>query len=167
MKIYIIGFMGVGKSTIGKHIAKELGFSFIDTDSLIVNKENMKITEIFKKHGEEYFREIERQVLLDLNKEDNCVISTGGGLPLYKDNMDVILESGVSIWLSAKKETILKNLKNDFSRPILNGSNKEQVIEELLSQRSKVYCRAQYQIDVNSKSVKNIVNEIKAEIFRE
>ena len=109
-RIYLTGFMGTGKSTVGAYLSRITSRRIIDTDSLIEKESGMTIAEIFKSHKESYFRELERNVLISTFQLKNVIISTGGGLPCYEDNMKLINANGISVCLMARPEVILSRL---------------------------------------------------------
>src|SRR5688572_1061429 len=106
MKLFLVGLPGSGKSTIGKQLSNLLNLPLVDTDDLIIQKEKSTIEEIFKYHGENYFRELEKKTLHELIASDKLIISTGGGLPCFFDNMEVINKNGISIYLNVSPESI-------------------------------------------------------------
>jgi len=118
MRIALIGFMGCGKTTLGKLLAKRLGYKFIDTDSEIEKRIGLTIPKIFEKHGEKFFREKEKEVMLDILKKDNIVIATGGGLPAYKNNMKILNENALTVFIDVDFETIWNRIKQDANRPL-------------------------------------------------
>jgi shikimate kinase len=161
MKVFLIGFMGVGKTTVGKIVANKLNYKFIDTDSEIESKSKMKISEIFVRLGENHFRKLETNLLNDIIKsENNIIISTGGGMPIFNNNIKLLKENGISIWLKADDKKILSNLQHDKTRPLLNKNKKEEIIKEMLKQRSKMYSMADYTISVDEKNIQQVVNDI-------
>ena len=128
MRIFIIGFMGSGKSTVGKELAGRLGYRFIDMDQEIERDQGMSINEIFNGPGETFFREMESKLLKQLIKLDDIVVSTGGGVPCNKDNMEIIKTNGISIYLEMSPEAILSRLKDaSDERPLI----KDKDINEL------------------------------------
>lgn len=146
MRIFLIGFMYCGKTTIGKKLSKLLGYEFIDTDSYIENKLNKSVTEIFAQEGECFFREQESLCLQELSQRENVVISTGGGLPCFNNNMDKIKEIGKSIYLKLTSTQILSRAeKSKRPRPLLANKNSEeklQYITSTLQEREKFYLQA-------------------------
>lgn len=160
--LILIGFMGSGKSTVGKELASRLKHTFVDTDKLIEEKQGCSITTIFKEQGEEVFRQMETELLKTfLQEEKPLLISTGGGLPLRQENGHLLKQMGVVIWLEVSKATVLERLQNDSNRPLLSGNNREDSIEALLNSRREQYQKlADLVIDVNNASVKQIVDEI-------
>jgi len=148
--------MGVGKSTLGKIVAKKLGLKFIDTDLNIEEKCSMKISEIFKKKGEEFFRLEEEKEVLETLKKSNCVIALGGGAFMKKMVRDRILRDAVSIWLDTNLKTLNKRIKWNKKRPLLDGTNTQIAINKLYAQRKNIYKLANYRInckDLNKEDV--------------
>lgn len=139
-QIILVGFMGTGKTTTGKILAKKLGVKFIDTDLEIINKEKIDITSIFEKYGEEYFRKCETDVLMQLLKNNYAsVISTGGGIVLSAENRKMMKNNHV-VLLQASPAEIVKRICEDKERPLLNsGSNLLEKVTNLLAERNDLY----------------------------
>ena len=137
--IFLIGFMGCGKSTIAGLLAERLGVSQVEMDELIVQEQGMPITEIFEKYGEEHFRDIETALVRRLQAQDGVVVSCGGGAVLREENRRVMKESGVIIWLTAEPETILERVKHSTDRPVLNGNMNVEYITALMEKRHDCY----------------------------
>ena len=159
--IYLIGFMGVGKSTIAKQLAKQLNISFLDTDQKIEDQEKKSISNIFKINGEIYFRKLETKLLYQLNNKQ--VIACGGGLPLFNNNMVYIKKTGVSIYLKASSDFLFSRLKNKKNRPLISKFDKyelQQFICDQLTEREKIYSKATYKISVDGKTNEEILGEI-------
>ena len=160
--IYLIGFMGVGKSTIAKQLAKQLKISFLDTDQKIEDQEKKSISNIFKINGEIYFRKLETKLLYQLNNKQ--VIACGGGLPLFNNNMEYIKKTGVSIYLKASSNFLFSRLKNEKKeRPLISKFDKQelqQFICNQLSEREIIYRKATYKINVDDKPNEEILGEI-------
>ena len=131
--------MGVGKSTVGKRLAKKLKLDFYDSDQEIEKKTGVDIATIFEYEGESGFREREKKIIHDLCQLKNIVLSTGGGVVLIKQNRELLLTSGVVFYLKASIETILNRAKNENSRPLLKTTNKKERISDLLKQRVPLY----------------------------
>ena len=169
--IILIGFMGCGKSTIGKEIAKEYDLHFLDIDAWIEEKEQMTISEMFAAKGETYFRGLETKCLEVLLEESNNnsqsdtmgkVISVGGGLPIKEENRQLLKQLGTVIYLKATEETIYNRLKTDTTRPLLQGDNPKQKIKNLMEVREEFYCQASdFIVEVDHKGIRKIVEEIK------
>jgi shikimate kinase len=149
--VYIIGFMGSGKSTAGRKLASLLGWTFTDLDVKITEYTGMTIPEIFSQKGEDYFRNAESEVLKSLKNNSNCVISTGGGTPCHCGNMDFMLESGLTIYLKMTPAQLKKRLKGSTTqRPLLKELNNKELndfIEAKLAEREKWYNRAEFIVD--------------------
>ena len=160
--IILIGYMGAGKSTIGKILAEKKQIPFFDTDIGIEEKQGRKISEIFRQEGEEDFRGLETDMLEELKEQkQKQVIATGGGLPMKVENQELLKKIGVIFYLVVKKETILERLREDKSRPLLMGEEKEKKIEEMLRIRDPIYQRlADFCIQTDGKNIKTVVNEI-------
>lgn len=138
--IILIGFMGCGKTTFGKWIAKNKRMKFVDTDEIIEKNEQCTINEIFKNRGEEVFRNMETEVIRKLlDTAQNSVISAGGGLPVKQINRGLLKELGTVVYLRTPKEELVKRLLNDTSRPLLKGGNIEQKIDTLMGLRKDIY----------------------------
>ncbi len=146
MKIVLIGYMYSGKTSVGKRISNMLGFEFKDTDTIIEKSCGKSVNDIFNMEGEEFFRQKERETLLDLLEEDNIVISTGGGLPCYKDNMQLIKENCKSIYLQLSPAQILSRaMVSKRKRPLLENLSAEEklrYIETSLMEREPYYRQA-------------------------
>lgn len=163
MRIILIGFMGVGKTTIGKIIAKKLKLNFVDMDNYIEKREGKSISKIFEEYGEQHFRELESESLKDLIKSDNIVISTGGGIITTKENSDILKKEKIVIFLDANTQTILNNLSKEIDkRPLLsNSKNVENTISNLLNQRYEKYNSiCDIKIDINEKNIEEVVSQI-------
>lgn len=163
MRIILIGFMGVGKTTIGKIIAKKLKLNFVDMDNYIEKTEGKSISKIFEEYGEQRFRELESESLKDLIKSDNIVISTGGGIVTTKENSDILKKEKIVIFLDANTQTILNNLYKEIDkRPLLsNSKNIEYTISNLLNQRYEKYNSiCDIKIDINEKNIEEVVSQI-------
>ncbi|WP_297890063.1 shikimate kinase [Sulfurihydrogenibium sp.] len=156
--IYLVGFMGSGKSTVGKILAEKTGRKFIDIDKLIEEKEGRKIKDIFEKEGESHFRQLEKKQLEELLNTENYVISTGGGLGANPENMQKMKENGIVVWLDITLNTVLERCKNDEDRPLLKQPIEK--IKQLFEERKKVYGLAPYRINVENKTPMQIVEEI-------
>ncbi len=141
--IILIGFMGSGKTRVGERLAQKLSYQFRDTDRLLEQKLQDTISHIFATQGEEFFREKETALLKELQPGlKHVVLSTGGGLPLREQNTKLLKEMGFVVYLKASKETTLKRLKGDKTRPLLQGEDPEKRIETLLKDRTPIYEKA-------------------------
>jgi shikimate kinase len=139
--IYITGFMGSGKSTVGRILADKLGFKFIDLDRIIEIDQGKKIKDIFKLDGEKYFRDIETKIVEKIYKNKECVFACGGGVVERKQNMDIIRRSGVVVYLKISSGDALKRLKYVKDRPLVEVGQREETIKKLLSKRDVLYMK--------------------------
>jgi shikimate kinase len=157
--IILIGFMGSGKTSVGEVLAKRLSYNFRDTDRLLEKKAGDTINHIFDNYGEEYFRNMETELLRNMQKMlDNTVLSTGGGLPLREQNSKLLRELGYVIYLKASKETTLKRLKGDRSRPLIKGDDIVNKVDKLITARTPIYEKAaQKTIVTDDKTIDEIV----------
>jgi shikimate kinase len=162
--IYLVGFMGSGKSTVGKILAEKLNMNFIDIDKLIEEKEGMKIKDIFEQKGESYFRELERKQIEAIVNQEGLVVSTGGGLGANLDNMNLMKKNGDVVWLDVSLNTVLDRLKNDQDRPLLKQPTEK--IRQLFEERKNVYRLANIRINADKKTPSQIVEEILTKIKR-
>jgi len=160
MNIVLIGFMGTGKSSVGRLLSKKLNYDYVDIDSLIVLKEKKEISEIFSEKGEEYFRKIESAMVKDVSAKDRQVISTGGGVVEKEENIKFLKKSGTVICLTATPEIIYERVKQNNSRPLLQGDNPLEKIKNLMQKREVFYKKADFMIDTSSISVEKVVEEI-------
>ncbi len=142
MIIYLIGFMGVGKSTVGRELSERLEYELIDTDELIEEKEGLSISSIFEKKGEAYFRSLETETVKELSSCDNIVVSCGGGIIKNEENVRLMKESGKVILLTATPEVIYERVKDSTARPLLEGRKSVEGISDLLDERKMLYERA-------------------------
>ncbi|MBI3358027.1 MAG: shikimate kinase [Nitrospirae bacterium] len=164
--IVLIGFMGTGKSAVGRRLAKEIFSRFVDTDRLIEEKTGKKVVDIFAEEGERRFRALEAEVIREVMKGERLVVSTGGGAVLNQDNLDLFYQNGTVVWLAARPEIILKRAQRRIgNRPLLRGSNPLLTIEHLLEQRKPYYKRAAFSVDTSDISIDEVVSQIKEKIF--
>lgn len=140
--LILIGFMGTGKTTIGKRVASSLGFRFVDTDQRIAKKAGKSIPKIFEEEGEEGFRAIETDVLRECAAKSDQVISTGGGIVTRPENLEILPEAGYVIWLKASPETIYERVRRNRNRPLLQVDDPMATIRDMLEQRSGLYEKA-------------------------
>ncbi|MCO5230832.1 MAG: shikimate kinase [Chitinophagales bacterium] len=146
MLYFLIGFMGSGKSYTGRNISELLSIPIIDMDKYIEEKENRSIAEIFEKDGEPYFRKLERDFLENLDPNNNLIISTGGGAPCFFDNMELMNQKGMTIYLNRSKEVVMRQLlKGIDKRPLLKGKSEDEIwafYDSKLSERKSFYEKA-------------------------
>ncbi|SNZ08430.1 shikimate kinase [Persephonella hydrogeniphila] len=156
--IYLVGFMGSGKSTVGKILAEKLKMRFTDIDQLIEKEEGKAIPQIFKEKGEKYFRELEKKMLEKIQEEKNLVVSTGGGLGADRENMEKMKKNGLVVWLDVSFEEILKRCEGDQNRPLLNQPVEK--IKKLYDKRIPIYKLAHIHIKTDNKKPEEIAEEI-------
>jgi shikimate kinase len=166
MKVVLIGFMGTGKSSVGKKLAAQLQYEFIDTDQLIEVRQGRSITAIFQTEGEAGFRRMEAELTLELGARDRVVIATGGGFPLNSGNIEVLRHGGVIVLLNATPEAIYQRVKNEHHRPLLKDVDPQARIAGLLATRAAVYRNADITIDTTGKNSSEIAMEIREELSR-
>jgi shikimate kinase len=158
--LILLGMMGVGKTTIGKIVAKKQGLEFVDTDKNIEKKCSMKISEIFKIKGEKFFRiKEEKEVLKSLTK-NNCVIALGGGAFVNESIRNSILKNAISMWLDNDLVTLNKRIKWNKNRPLLDKKNNQKKINKLYAERKNIYKLANHKIVCNDLSKEDIANKI-------
>lgn len=151
--IALIGFMGSGKSTIGRILAKYLDMKFIDIDKMIAAREKKSISEIFSEKGEQYFRKLERDIVLEESLNNNIVIATGGGVIIDNENIKNLRETSFIVYLDCTIDCIYERVKNSKTRPLLNVDNMFEKIQTLHKQREFLYqisCDYKVNIDKNS-----------------
>ncbi len=160
--IILIGFMGAGKTTIGKKLARRLGRAFADTDKVVEKEEGRKISEIFASDGEAYFRAAETRALKSLAESpEPLVIACGGGLPIQEVNRPILKEMGKTVYLTAQTGTLVMRLSRDTSRPLLQGGDLEEKIAQLKQQREPVYLSAaDICVATDRRSFASILDEI-------
>ena len=158
--LILLGMMGVGKSTLGKIAAKKQGLKFIDTDLNIEKKCSMKITEIFKKKGEDFFRLQEEKEVLESLKKSKCIIALGGGAFMSKSTRNIILKNSISVWLDVNLKTLNKRIKWNKKRPLLYEKNTEEKIKTLYKERRNIYKLANHKINCDGLSKESIVGKI-------
>ena len=159
--IVLIGFMGTGKTTIGRLLASRLGCPFVDSDKKVEYENSMTIREIFEIHGEGYFRQKEKDVIAKIARYNNVVIATGGGVVLSNENMRRLKKKGIIIALTASSNIIVERTKRRSTRPLLLETlNREQTVDQLLSQRDELYQKADFTIDTSTRSPQDVIDEI-------
>ena len=158
--IVLIGLMGSGKTTVGKMIADELGYAFVDTDIIIEDLSKLTINEIFAQFGEDYFRELEIKVAEELSKQENLVIATGGGIVERIENLDNLGQNGSIFYLYAPPEELFGRIKHTRNRPLLNNQYPERTLHQLIEKREKYYNLADVKIDTVNKTPCEIAKEI-------
>ena len=158
--LVLLGMMGVGKSTLGKIVAKKLNLKFVDTDLNIEKKWSMKISEIFENKGEDFFRIEEEKEVLECLKKNKIVLALGGGAFMNKNIRNLILKNSLSFWLDLNLKTVNERVKWNKKRPLLNHQNTEEIIKKLYSERKNIYKLAQYKINCDKMPKGKIVEKI-------
>lgn len=169
--LILVGYMGCGKSSVGRQLARQLRVPFLDTDQWIEDREKRSITEIFAVQGEAIFRDLETAALKELlqetksQKRENAgkVISVGGGMVLRDQNRSLLRQLGTVVYLKASEETIYQRLKGDKKRPLLQTENPKKRIQEMMEEREEKYQEAAHRVVlVDHKTIPEIVKEIQA-----
>ena len=158
--LVLLGMMAVGKTTLGKIVAKKQELKFIDIDASIEKKNSMTIKEIFKKKGEKFFRMEEENEILKSLEKNNCVIALGGGAFMNKTVRENILKNAISIWLNVDIKTLNKRVKWNQKRPLLKEKNNQKKITELYAERKNIYKLAKHKIVCDNVSKATIVKKI-------
>ena len=167
MKLFLVGYMGCGKSSLGKKLAKALGVRFLDMDAEIESREGVSVSDIFHYQGEEYFRKSERLIIEEVAAEsDDVIVSTGGGVPLWQDNMEVMNQIGLTLYLRRTAEQIASRLSphGRAKRPKLRDLNDEELVvfmRDNMAQREPFYNKATLCIDCTPHSDAELVEMIK------
>ena len=158
--IILIGFMGTGKTTIATKLAHMLKMRYVSTDNLIEKKEKATINEVFTKKGEDYFRDVESEVVREACAMKNVVIDMGGGVVLRDENWANMNSSGLVICLTADEETLLERTKKYKHRPLLNVEDPKQKIRSMLAKRASFYARADHCVDTGKLTIKQAIGKI-------
>lgn len=140
--IILCGFMGCGKTTVGKNLQKRSGMHMIDTDAYIEKNQGMKISEIFDRYGESYFRDLEYDACCELSKKSGIIISTGGGALTFQRNVEALKKNGTIVLIDVPLDAIKERLKNDTTRPLLQRPDKDEAMRELYEKRMPLYKKA-------------------------
>lgn len=166
MRIYLIGYMGCGKSTLGKKLSKHMGLQFIDMDHYIEKRNCKTIPQLFEEFGEDGFRKRERKALEELSEFTDVVIATGGGAPCFFDNIDLMKKTGQTIYLNINPEILANRLlKSKTERPLIKGKSREELIvfiDETLRKRNEFYKQAKHEItqpDIDLDDVVKMINQ--------
>lgn len=166
MRIYLIGYMGSGKSTLGRRLSKQMDVQFVDMDHYIEERNYKTIPQIFEEEGEAEFRKKERKALEELSEFTDIIIATGGGAPCFFDNIDLMNNSGKTIYLNIDPEILAERLMNSKTeRPLIKGKSKDELvafIDTTLKKRNEFYRQAKYQItqpDIDLKILEEMISE--------
>jgi shikimate kinase len=158
--IVLVGLMGAGKSTVGRRLAQKLGLPFIDADHEIEAAAGMSIPDIFSIYGEDYFRDGERRVIARLLQEGPLVLATGGGAFMSEETRARIAEAGISIWLRADLDVLMRRVRKRSSRPLLQNPDPEGTMRRLMAIRHPIYAAADLTVDSHEAPHDRVVNEI-------
>ena len=157
--LVFIGMMGSGKSSIGSMVSKKLNLNFFDIDQLIENDQKMKISKIFEIKGENFFRDIEKKITLNILKSKKGVVALGGGAFINRAIKTEVLENHLSFWLNWNVDTLVNRIKNSKKRPLVFNSSKNEILE-IIKKRSIIYSKALYKIDCENYTKQQIAKKI-------
>ena len=157
--IVLLGMMGSGKTTLGKIISKKLNRKFIDIDNEIEIKEGMKISDMFQKKGEDFFRKTEEKISLQFLKKTSSIISLGGGAFINKNIQNEVLRNQISIWLKWDNKNLINRIKNSKKRPLAMQLDDDN-LDKLINKRSKIYAKAKFHIKCDKLSKEEIIKKI-------
>ncbi|WPJ96389.1 shikimate kinase [Coraliomargarita algicola] len=158
--LYLVGFMGVGKSAIGRRVARELGLRFIDSDQQIEKEQGKKIPEIFATEGEARFRELERQFIESGHPDTGCVVSCGGGLVIQPGMKELLKQKGLVICLFASAESIIERTSRNKDRPLLNVADPASKVRALLAEREPIYMDSGACITTEGRTIPEVVRHM-------
>jgi shikimate kinase len=166
--LVLTGFMGTGKTTVGSILASSLKRTLIDTDQMIEEKTGLTVLQIFERHGESYFRDLESEEILRLKqyRPGSLVIATGGGAVLRGRNLKILLENGVIIALTASPSAILRRISKTNQRPLLAGEGASEKIKTKLREREQYYRHCSFQLDTTGRTPQQVAREIIASITK-
>jgi shikimate kinase len=162
--IILTGFMGVGKTSVGTRLAKDLNYAFVDTDEQIEADQKTSIAGIFSNFGEALFRDVEARIIRQVLENEGQVVSTGGGAVIRDENRKAFKENGVTICLTAHPDTIYARIRHETHRPLLQGPDPQAKVRELLAARERFYHQADFIIDTSERSVDDVIAEIKEKV---
>jgi len=160
MKIVLVGFMCAGKSKVGKILAEKLGWTYFDTDQEIEKEVGTSIAEFITKHGEGIFRDFEKQVVVQVSEKDQCVIATGGGVPMDPSNVKNLKKESVIFWLRVSPNYVLKRAGDLKKRPLIDPKDPLESVRTLLEQRRIFYSIADYTIDTDALSPQEVAQQV-------
>ncbi len=158
--IVLVGLMGAGKSSVGRRLAEKLGFTFVDADQEIEKAAGQTIPEIFARHGEEYFREGEKRVIARLLENSDLVLATGGGAYMNSETRAAVRQHGVSVWLKAELDLLVKRVQKRDNRPLLKGHDPRLVLQNLIDIRYPVYATADITVESRDAQHAETVNDV-------
>jgi shikimate kinase len=158
--IVLVGLMGAGKSTIGRRLAQKLGLTFVDADAEIEQAAGKTVQDIFKDHGETYFRDGERKVIARLLESGSQVLATGGGAYMNQETRNNIAKLGIAVWLKADISLLMKRVRRRDNRPLLKAENPEEVMSSLINERYPVYGQADIIVESRDVPHNSIVSDV-------
>lgn len=159
--IFLIGFMGAGKSTVADYMSRRYSMPLIEMDETLAEREQMSVSEIFEQKGEPYFRRAETALLNEIREKANVIVSCGGGAAMRRENVELMKQSGKVVLLSASPESILERVKEDENRPLLKGRKTVEGIQELMEARSPYYeAAADLKVRTDTQPLEKICEEI-------
>jgi shikimate kinase len=158
--IALVGFMAVGKSAVGRNLARKLRRRFVDVDALIEKAEGRKVREIFSQKGEAYFRALEKRKLAEILTEGGQVIATGGGIVMDDENLRLLRENSLLIGLTASTDVLVSRAGKNTKRPLLKGGDVRERVEELLEKRQSRYAQAHATVDTSGLAIDQVVEKI-------
>jgi len=158
--IYLVGFMGTGKTAVGKVLSEELNKEFVEMDEVIEGRAGKKIVDIFASFGEPYFRDLEKKLLKEISLRSGLIVSCGGGLICGDENANILKSTGIVINLMASAKTIYSRIKHNSQRPLLNVDDPVKKIEELIKKRGSYYAKAHYTVDTDNMTPYEIADKI-------
>jgi shikimate kinase len=160
VNLALIGFMGTGKTSVGRLVAEQLNFEFLDTDEQIQTRTGRTIADIFKQHGEPAFREMEGQLVVELSARKNVVISTGGGLPANQQNLEKLKSHALVICLWSAPEKIWERVHHQSHRPLLHDADPQKKIRDLLTIREPFYKQADVLINTDTRNLREVTQQV-------
>ncbi len=161
---YLVGFMGTGKSTVGKELSAMHHMRFVDMDEVIEYRQKRQIADIFAKEGEAFFRQLEKSLLQELAGGSNAVVSCGGGIVLDPANIALMKQTGLLVCLTARPDVVLDRTRRHTNRPLLNVPDPRAKIAELLANRAPLYAQAEVTVDTSSFSIHQVAEAISRHI---
>ena len=165
--IFLIGFMGSGKSTVADYLCEKFDMDVVEMDQVIAERERLSISDIFEKHGELYFRDLETKLLVELQEKTNTVVSCGGGVAMRECNVTEMKKNGKVVLLTASPEVILERVKDSDDRPLLRGNKNTEFISNMMEQRRPKYeAAADVVVNTDYKTVEEIAEEIVVKLTR-
>lgn len=158
--VFLIGFMGAGKTTVGRVLADRIGYLYLDADEVIEKNAGKSISAIFSEHGEEYFRDLESESLKSISAAERQVVATGGGVVMRDENWETMKNAGITVYLKAPVEVIWERIRHSTTRPLLQVGNPLETARALLDRRSPLYEKADLIVDTEKLTVEEVAWEL-------